>query len=498
MTTRRELLGILGALPLAGVGGILGPGKLYAEAVTELPRRTLGRTGRQVVPLALGGIGSLAHPAEGMDAADIVVRAVQLGIDYLDTSNAYGPSQLLYGEAFRRLHLRPDDRQYDHALRQRLYLNTKTLGRWATHPNPPRNFPPNPPPGFQGAWPPQVPPDFRRPAMDDLKRSLTQMFGDGKGYIPEGAYVDCVQMHMLADIESVDRIYEGLEDRGSKMPERIGALAALLDYRDGTNYTGLNPEHRVWIRHIGLTGHNSPALMSAIRRDTHDVLDTLLVVLNANDRVYGSNQHNVLPLARARGMGVIAMKVFAAGAMFSGRANPRSRSDDVILTVGAPGAVPPADLIRYPLSLPGVTCAVTGIGHIDRQRPESDQLVSNLAAGVGNMPSPEGRLSIERAVAERAGTNTNYFQERIPALVQPTDVHTRKDGDRVEVRWGTAVASADPIRSYQVRAGGKVLVSLPARPQLTEEPFMATIPAAELGSEPITVVASTAEPRARA
>ncbi len=492
MTTRRELLGILGAVPFAGIPGLIGPEKAHAEALRALPRRTLGRTGRQVVPLGLGGIGSLANPAEGMDAADIIVRAIELGIDYLDTSNAYGPSQLLYGEAFHRLHLKPDDPQYDHALRQRLYLNTKTLGRWATQPNTPPHFPGN---ARAGDRPRQPPPDFMRPAMEDLKRSMTQMFGDGKGYIPEGAYVDCVQIHMLADTESVDRIYEGFADRGSRMPERIGALAALLDYRDGTNYTGLNPEHRVWIRHIGLTGHNSPALMSAIRRDTHDVFDTLLVVLNANDRVYSSNQYNVLPLARAKGMGVIAMKVFAAGAMFTGTG---SRPAALIQTIGAPGAVSPADLIRYALSLPGVTCAVTGIGRTDRQRPEADQLVANLAAAVSDMPSPEERLSIERAVAQRAGTNTNDFQERVPAIVQPTDVRTEKKGDRLEVRWNTAYAAADPIRSYEVRSGNKVLLSLPYRPQLTEEPFKATVAVADVGSGPITVVASTAEPRVRA
>ena len=60
---------------------------------------------------------------------------------------------------------------------------------------------------------------------------------------------------------------EGFGDRGSKRPERIGALAGLLDYRDGTNYTGLNPEHRHYLRHIDITGHqSSPVLMRALRR----------------------------------------------------------------------------------------------------------------------------------------------------------------------------------------------------------------------------------------
>ena len=197
-------------------------------------------------------------------------------------------------------------------------------------------------------------------------------------------------------------------------------------------------------------------------------------------------------------MGVIAMKVFADGAMYGGPKHYLFRPEDVIHTVGLPGAVPSADLIRYSLSLPGVTCAVTGIGHIDRERSEADQLVCNLAAGAGDMPSSEERLRIERAVAERQGTDTNFFQDRIPAVVQPSDVRTQKDGDRIEVRWKTAYASAEPIRSYEVRSGAKLLLSLPFRPQLTEEPFKATIPAVQVGDAPISVTASTAEPRGRA
>ena len=61
---RRQILGILGALPAAGVvsSGLFRPGRVYAEAAKQLPLRTLGRTGRQVTPLALGGIGSALLP----------------------------------------------------------------------------------------------------------------------------------------------------------------------------------------------------------------------------------------------------------------------------------------------------------------------------------------------------------------------------------------------------------------------------------------------------
>jgi hypothetical protein len=71
MLSRREIILALGALP--AVSGI--NGAAYADAVKRLPRRLLGRTGREIVPLALGGIGSIQHHGAGLDAPDIVVAA---------------------------------------------------------------------------------------------------------------------------------------------------------------------------------------------------------------------------------------------------------------------------------------------------------------------------------------------------------------------------------------------------------------------------------------
>ena len=131
MTSRREILAALGAVPAEG---ILGAGLMYAQAAATHPRRLLGRTGRTVVPLGLGGQASLQWTSEGIDAPDIIVRAIQLGVNYLDSANAYGPSQANYGEAFRRLHLTPTDPAYNRALRESLYIATKTGRRWALNP----------------------------------------------------------------------------------------------------------------------------------------------------------------------------------------------------------------------------------------------------------------------------------------------------------------------------------------------------------------------------
>lgn len=470
MISRREILGVLGAVPVADV---LGPGRLFAQAVTTFPKRLLGRTGRMVVPLALGGQASLQWTKPGIDPADIIVRAVQLGLNYLDTANAYGPSQMNYGEALRRMHLTPSDTNYDKALRQKLFVATKTVRRFALDP--------------AGTGP---------SAVDDLKRSLTQIFGDGKGFIPESVYLDSIQIHNLTTMEQVNQIYEGFAARGSSRPERIGALAGLLDYRDGTNYTGLNPEHRHYVRHIGVTGHqSSPVLMSAIRRDSENVIDTLLVALNANDRLCSSHQNNVLPLAISRGLGVIAMKVFADGAYYGKQPRFSRTPDDVILSVGKPEAIAHSDLVRYPLSLPGVSCAIIGTGIINREKPEGDQMMANLTAALKDMPSETERIRIEKESEARHGATTNYFQEKTNKLVQPAAVNVRRDGERAIVEWTTAIAGREPVRSYDVRAGNRVLLSLPFRPQMYEAPLSVSLPASALGSDTVTVVASEALPR---
>ncbi len=470
MISRREILGVLGALPIVGA---LESSPLYAQAAATLPKRLLGRTGRMIVPLGLGGQASLQWTGEGIDAPDIIVRAVQLGLNYLDSANAYGPSQVNYGEAFKRLHLIPGQPDYDRAKRESLYIATKTGRRYSLDA------------AGTGAT-----------AIEELKRSLTQMFGDGKGLIPEGAYVDAIQIHNLTTLDQVSQIYEGYGERGAKPPARIGALAGLLDYRDGTNYTGLNPERRQYVRHIGITGHqSSPVLMSAIRRDRDQILDTMLVALNAHDRLCSSHQNNALPLAVARGMGVIAMKIYADGAFYGKEPRFSRAPQDVIHSVGKQGATAYSDLVRYPLSLPGVSLAIIGTGRINRDKPEADQLVANLSAAVKDAASEIERKRIEEDAKARHDAAANYFQERTNTLVQPTGVAVRKDGDRVIVEWNTALAGAEPLRAYEIFSGKKLLASIPFRPQLTEAPLSISIAAGDVGPDPVTVVATESAPR---
>jgi len=471
MVSRRQILTTLGATTVAAsLSGAVEAAAKAEKAKTVIPKRTLGRTGHMVTPLALGGQAALQRTPAGVDPADIIVRAVELGVNYLDTANAYDGSQLNYGEAFRRLNLVPGKAGYDAALRERLYVNTKTTGRYGRNPAQPS----------------------AQTAVEDLKRSLTQIFGDGKGFIPEGAYLNAIQMHAVSDFETVEKLYIGMSERGGKMPEQIGAFAALLDYRDGTNYTGLNPDHRRWVLHVGITGHqSSPVLMRALRMDEGNNLDTLLVALNVADKLYQPHQNNVLPLAVARGMGVIAMKLFADGVFFGGKpARVSHKPEDLVTTVGKPGALDYHDMIRYTVSLPGVCCAVIGTGHIDRKDPSKDQLVMNLAAAIDQPMTAEERTKIEADTAAMYGATTNYFQEKAVGLVQPTDIKVTKAADHVVVSWQAGYAGAKPIASWLIRSGGKTLLTIPFRPQLTLAPLTAFLPADQIAGGNVEVIAS--------
>jgi D-threo-aldose 1-dehydrogenase len=90
--------------------------------MADLRKRRLGRTHMEVTELALGGvgIGGLYGPVSEDEAERVVRAALDLGINYLDTSPLYGQSEERTGRIFADMGGRPKD----------LYLSTKT----GTHP----------------------------------------------------------------------------------------------------------------------------------------------------------------------------------------------------------------------------------------------------------------------------------------------------------------------------------------------------------------------------
>jgi aryl-alcohol dehydrogenase-like predicted oxidoreductase len=425
--------------------------------------RVLGRTGFEVTTLGLGGQAALQWTPPGENPEHIILKAICLGINYLDTSNRYGPSQRNYGKAFRTLQLIPGVSGYDEKKRRSLFLASKTRLRYAKGK-----------PGNRGQVTNTTNGSPESMTVDDIKRTLSQIFGDGQGYYPPGAYLDLFQIHNIVNLDEVAAIYEGLDNPDPKA-EWIGALAALRDYRDGTNLTGLNPREEKLIRHIGITGHfSSPVLMECLQRDTYNVIDTLLVAVNANDRQYFSHQDNVLPVAAAKNLGVIAMKVFADGSMY-GKANHFSRTaEHVVRAVGSPG-LPSAPLIQYTLSTPGVATAIVGIGHIDQDKRHC-QLEQNLAAArlAGGLNAGQ-RREIEQLAARVKGGKTNYFQQEAEGLSGPRQaaVSQEMQGDRRVARltWQTAYAGDQPLSSYEIRRDNAIIGRVKHRPQTALTPF---------------------------
>lgn len=131
-------------------------------------------------------------------------------------------------------------------------------------------------------------------------------------------HLDLWQLHDLRTQDDLQRIFG-----------KGGALEALQQAR---------AEGRV--RFLGITGHHDPEiLMEAMRRFD---FDTVLVALNAADVHRLSFAQTVLPEAARRGMGVIGMKVQAAGRL------------------PASGTLSAAEATGYVLSLPGVSNVIIG------------------------------------------------------------------------------------------------------------------------------------------
>jgi predicted aldo/keto reductase-like oxidoreductase len=133
-------------------------------------------------------------------------------------------------------------------------------------------------------------------------------------------HLDLWQLHDLRTADDLAMIFG-----------RGGAIEALVQARANGR-----------VRFLGLTGHHDPAiLLEAMRRFD---FDTVLVALNAADPHRLSFARTVLLEAGRRGMGVIGMKVYAAGALLR----------------SAPTALAPAEAMGYVLNLPGVSTVVIG------------------------------------------------------------------------------------------------------------------------------------------
>lgn len=408
---------------------------LDVKQMPSIAKRKFGNFDFEVTTMGLGGQAALEWTPSDLDPAAVIVKAFKLGINYFDTSNVYGSSQLNYHKAFKVLNLIPEEANYDDNLRKSIWLTTKTKMRWGKPGYPER---PNVSNSSNGT--PNV-----KCAVDDLKRSLSQIFGDNKGSYPEGAYLDMILMHSINSTETIDVLYEGLETPLDPNGN-FGALVALRDYRDGTNLTGMNPKNEKLVRHIGFSGHSSPPVMvDLIQRDEYGILEAMLVAINANDKTKYNMQYNVIPVASAKGMGIIGMKVFADAALYHKDPGWSGSTKDLFLEIGT-AELPSRPLVEYTLTTPGIHTAIMGIGHIDED-PAKCQLVQNLNAA---QIEPDGMTEVDRKNLEdqtkKIKPKSNYFQNPKVGLTKPRNL--RNDGNTII--WDNAFAGDVPVKSYEI------------------------------------------------
>ena len=468
---------------LASSALALGPYFVFGQArPSTLMKRSMGRLGFEATTLGLGGQASLQWTPSDVDPIKIILKAFELGVNYFDTANVYDLSQTHYGGAFRELNLIPGAPGYNERLRSSIFLSSKTFVRFGKG-------------SIQkpGAKAPAASPAT---AVDDLRRSLSQIFGDGSGAYPKGAYLDQIMLHSIMSMSDVDSLFIGYEKPDPKA-ETIGALAALIDFRDGSNLTGLNPKEEKLIRHIGFTGHQtSDAMIEMIHRDTRGIFEAMLVAINANDRKYFSMQNNVIPVAAANNMGIIAMKVFADGVMYGKQSTWTSRPDMVVRKVGSE-VLPSRRLVEYALTTPGIHTAIIGTGHIDND-PAACQLRQNLASA---QIAPNGLTAADRREIEKlAGTikaqipqmgkpkggepapaptiaegMTNYFQEAARPLGAPRNPAVTRDAGGAKniarLTWQTAYAGDEPLVRYEILRDNRKVGEVAHAPQVKAAPF---------------------------
>lgn len=270
---------------------------------TALPTRTLGKTGAKVSLLAMGG-GSrfLAYKDEDV-ALQAMSHALDLGITYIDTAYAYGNglSETRVGKVLK-------------GRRNDVFLATK------------------------------IPVREGDKAMEIIEGSLKRLQTD---------HLDLIHIHMLTTEEDLANI----EKKGN-------VLDRLLKLRS----------EKV-TRNIGITCHTDPhVLKTALERHDFDctqmALNAALVGMKSgtngmviNPEMMSSFETVALPVAKAKNMGVIAMKIYAAD--------------------GLVGQVPAEKLLYYSLSLP-VSLAVVGM-------PKLELIEDNvrLAKAFKPLPAPE-------------------------------------------------------------------------------------------------------------
>jgi aryl-alcohol dehydrogenase-like predicted oxidoreductase len=258
--SRREFLQkLLAATAVAGFYPYMNPetSKIsFLPADGKIPLRPLGKTGYKVGIYSLGGQASIETPGKEQISVEIVNRAIDLGINYIDTAAAYGratdtiPREQAMGHSERNIG------QVMKTRRKEVFLASKTHDRT-----------------YDGS-------------MKLLEKTLKNLQTD---------HLDLWQIHnnKASELATIDKYFA--DD---------GVVKALIKARD-----------EKIVRYIGFTGHESPAMLKALAE--RFPFDNVLVALNAADKHHDPFIENFLPVAVEKKMGIVGMKIPARDRIFS-------------------------------------------------------------------------------------------------------------------------------------------------------------------------------------
>lgn len=259
LNSRREFLQKLLAMSaVAGLYPYIGSAEEIAalQKTGKLPLRPLGRTGHMVGIYSLGGQAAIETPGKEELSVQIINRAIDLGINYIDTAAAYGRTSATITKPQAMGHSERNMGQVMKHRRNEVFLATKTNDRT-----------------YDGS-------------MRLLENSLKNLQTD---------HIDLWQIHNLrtAELENVDKFFAA-----------DGVVKAMEKARD-----------EKIVRFLGITGHESPAILKNMAE--RYPFDNVLVALNAADKHFDPFIEKFLPTAVSKKMGVVGMKIPARDRIFS-------------------------------------------------------------------------------------------------------------------------------------------------------------------------------------
>lgn len=259
INSRREFLQKL--LAVTAVTGFYPNIGTAAEIATQinkkgkLPLRPLGKTGYMTGIYSLGGQASIETPGKEEISFKIINRAIDLGINYIDTAAAYGRSG---ASVTRDQAMGQSERNMGKVMKTRrkeVFLASKTHDRT-----------------YDGS-------------MRLLEQSLKNLQTD---------HLDLWQIHNVkaAELKDLDKFFAN-----------DGVVKAMQKARD-----------EKMVRFLGITGHESPDVLKALAE--RYPFDNVLVAINAADKHFDPFIEKFLPTAVDKKMGIVGMKIPARDRIF--------------------------------------------------------------------------------------------------------------------------------------------------------------------------------------